>query len=119
MEFGYAERLDPAQGQEWAIEHLAASDALLAGRDVPAAAAREAAKALSVPRSPLVMRRLSTLRRDLKSGDTTPIAAALGVLEIVAEEGLRPPDANDSQAPTLTSERIRLICYQIVLSAGP
>ena len=50
----YAERLDPAQAgiripasQDWAIELLAASDALLAGRDVPAADAREAAKALS------------------------------------------------------------------------
>ncbi len=117
----YAERLDPAQAgiripasQEWAIELLAASDALLAGRDVPAAVAREAAKALSVPRSPLVMRRLSSLRKDLKAGDTTPIAAALGVLDVVADEGLRPPEADESRPPALTPERIRLICYQVV-----
>ena len=117
----YVERLDPAQAgiripasQEWAIELLAASDALLTGRDVPAAVAREAAQALSVPRSPLVMRKLSSWRKDLKTGDTTPIAAALGVLDVVAEEGLRPPEAHESRPPTLTPERIRLICYQVV-----
>ena len=99
----YAERLDPAQGgiripasQEWAIELLAASDALLAGRDVPAAVAREAAQALSVPRSPLVMRRLSSLRKELKAGDTTQLGAAVGVLEVVADEGLRPPKETSS-----------------------
>jgi PLD-like domain/Helicase conserved C-terminal domain/SNF2-related domain len=117
----YAERLDPAQGgiripasQEWAIELLAASDALLARRDVPASVAREAAQALSVPRSPLVMRRLSSLRKELQAGDTTQLAAALGVLEVVADEGLRPPEGDDSQPPALTRERIRLICYQVV-----
>jgi hypothetical protein len=117
----YAERLDPAQAgiripasQEWAIELLASADALLAGRDIPAAVAREAAQALSVPRSPLVMRRLSSWRKDLKAGDTTPLAAALGVLEVVAEEGLRPPESEETQPPALTAERIRLICYQVV-----
>lgn len=117
----YASRLDPAQAgiripasQEWGIELLAASDALLAGRDVPAAVSREAAKALSVPRSPLVMRRLSALRKDLRAGDTTPIAAALGVLDVVADEGLRPPEADEPRPPALTSDRIRLICYQVV-----
>ena len=117
----YAERLDPAQAgvripasQEWAIELLASSDALLAGRDVPAAVAREAAQALSVPRSPLVMRSLSALRKELAAGDTTQIAAALGVLEVVADEGLRPPERDDVQMPALTPERIRLICYQVV-----
>jgi superfamily II DNA or RNA helicase len=117
----YEERLDPAlvgiripASQEWAIELLAASDALLAGRDVPAARAREAANALSVPRSPLVMRRLSILRKELKEGDTTKLGAALGVLEVVADEGLRPPEPDESQTPVLTKERIRLICYQVV-----
>ena len=117
----YAERLDPAQAgvripasQEWAIELLASSDALLVGRDVPAAVAREAAQALSVPRSPLVMRRLSALRKELAVGDTTQIAAALGILEVVADEGLRPPERDDVQMPALTQERIRLICYQVV-----
>jgi hypothetical protein len=60
------------------------------------------------------MRRLSSWRKDLKAGDTTPIAAALGVLDVVADEGLRPPEANESQPPALTPERIRLICYQVV-----
>ena len=104
--------------QEWAIELLASSDALLAGRDVPAAVAREAAQALSVPRSPLVMRRLSALRKELRAGDTTQIAAALGVLDVVADEGLRPPERDDTQPPALTPERIRLICYQVVHVPG-
>lgn len=117
----YCERLDPAQAgiripasQEWAIELLAASDALLAGRDIPAAVAREAAQALSVPRSPLVMRRLSSFRKELKAGDTTQLGAALGVLEVVSDEGLRPPERDESQPPALSPERIRLICYQVV-----
>jgi hypothetical protein len=117
----YAERLDPAQAgiripasQEWAIEVLAAADGLLAGKDVPASVAREAAASLSVPRGPLVRRRLSALRRDLTSGDSTEIAAALGVLDAVAVEGLRPPDDTDAQPPALTPERIRLVCYQVV-----
>jgi superfamily II DNA or RNA helicase len=117
----YAERLDPAQAgvripasQEWAIETLAAADGLLAGRDVPASVAREAAAALSVPRGPLVRRRLSLLRAELAKGESTPLAAALGVLDVVEIEGLRPPEDGDSHPPPLTQERIRLICYQVV-----
>lgn len=67
-----------------------------------------------MPRSPLVMRRLSALRKELGAGDTTQVAAALGVLEVVADEGLRPPEGDETPAPALTPERIRLICYQVV-----
>lgn len=74
----------------------------------------EVGLALSVPRSPLVMRRLSSLRKELKAGDTTQLGAALGVLEVVADEGLRPPEGDESRPPALTSERIRQICYRVV-----
>ena len=117
----YVERLDPAQAgvqikasQEWAIELLAAAGGDLAQRDVPASVVREAASALSVPRAPLVLRRLSALRRDLKVGEVTRAAAALGVLDVVATEGLRPAEETDQQPPVLTPDRVRLICYQVV-----
>lgn len=74
----------------------------------------EVGLALSVPRSPLVMRGLSSLRKELKAGDTTQLGAALGVLEVVADEGLRPPEGDESRPPALTSERIRQICYRVV-----
>jgi hypothetical protein len=63
----------------------------------------------------LVRRRLSALRRELKEGDITPAAAVLGVLEVVADEGLRPADEGAREAmPRLTPDRVRLICYQVV-----
>ena len=115
----YEERLDPANAatripssQSWAIDLLAAEGAHLAVR---ASVLREAASALSVPRGPLVLRRLSALRRELANGDTTGSAAALGVLEVVEREGLRPVDEESAgRLPTLTNERVRLICYQVV-----
>lgn len=84
-------------------------------RDVPASMVRAAAAALSVPRAPLVLRQLSALRRELKVGEITRAAAALGVLEVVATEGLRPAEETDQQPPVvLTPDRVRLICYQVV-----
>ena len=95
----YEERLDPASGatrvpssQSWAIELLAREGTGLADHGVRASSLREAASAFSVPRGPLVLRQLSALRRQLRDGDMTAAAAALGVLEIVDREGLRPMD---------------------------
>jgi hypothetical protein len=118
----YEERLDPARvatrvpaSQTWAIELLASEGMGLAEHGVPASVARDAAGALSVPRGPLVLRALSSLRRELKEGDLTPVAAAKGVLDVVAREGLRPPDS-DSQTspPAISPDRVRLICFQII-----
>ncbi len=118
----YEERLDPASGatrvpssQSWAIDLLAREGSGLAERGVRASSLREAASAFSVPRSPLVLRQLSALRRQLRDGDLTAAAAALGVLEVVDREGLRPIDEESSaRPPTLTPERVRLICYQVL-----
>jgi helicase-like protein len=117
----YAARLDPAQAgvrikpsQEWAIELLASASGDLAQRDIPANVVREAAAALSVPRAPLVLRRLSALRKELKLNEITRVAAALGALEVVATEGLRPTEEGEVQRPALTPDRVRLICYQVV-----
>jgi hypothetical protein len=118
----YARRLDPAaeavqipESQRWALDLLARESATLAERGVPASTVRDAAAALEVPRGPLVRRRLSALRRELKSGDITSAAAVLEILEVVASEGLRPPDDQEREKlPQLTPERVRLICYQVV-----
>lgn len=118
----YEQRLDPASAatrvpssQSWAIDLLAREGTGLADRGVRATSLREAASALSAPRGPLVLRQLSTLRRQLRDGDMTPAAAALGVLELVDREGLRPvDDKSTARPPVLTPERVRLICYQVV-----
>jgi hypothetical protein len=118
----YARRLDPAaeaiqipESQRWALDVLARESAALAERGVPASTVRDAAAALEVPRGPLVRRRLSALRRELKSGDITSAAAVVAILEVVASEGLRPPDDEEREKlPQLTPERVRLICYQVV-----
>ena len=118
----YERRLDPAaegvripESQRWALDLLATQSASLADQAVPTSRAREAAGALEAPRGPLVRRRLSSLRRELKDGDITPTAAVLGVLEVVADEGLRPADdAGREMFPKLTADRVRLICYQVV-----
>lgn len=116
-----AER-DPARGgtqiprsQRWAIDLLADQARQLTAHDVPRSRVREAVSALSAPRGPLVQRRLAVLRRALADGDRTPVAAALGVLEVVAIEGLRPlEDPGALQTPDLTRERVRLVCYLVV-----
>ena len=116
-----AER-DPASGgtriprsQAWAIELLAEQAGALAAHDVRRSHVRDALSALSAPRGPLVQRRLAALRRQLQDNDTTPAAAALGVLDVVATEGLRAlDDAQLSAQPELTPERVRLICYLVV-----
>jgi hypothetical protein len=118
----YEERLDPVQestripsSQSWAIDMIASEGTGLADRGVRASALREAASALSVPRGPLVLRRLSALRRELREGDLTPAAAVLGVLESIEREGLRPVDEESgSRPPAITRERVRLVCYQVV-----
>ena len=118
----YEERLDPASGatrvpssQSWAIDLLAREGTGLVERGVRASSLREAASAFSVPRGPLVLRQLSALRRQLRDGDLTAAAAALGVLEVVDREGLRPIDEESAaRPPTLTAERVRLICYQVL-----
>jgi hypothetical protein len=119
----FARRMDPALGasrvpasQTWAIDLLAGEAAGLAARDVRASAVRDAGAALSVPRSPLVRRRLSALRGELRDGDLAPVAAALAVLEVVSSEGLRPVEAAGSAnvQVTLTPERVRLICFQVI-----
>ena len=121
----YARRMDPAQGesrvpasQAWAIEVLASEASALTEHDVPMRAIRNAGAALSVPRSPLVRRRLSTLRRDLRGGDETPLAAARGILDVVESEGLRPVEDDGIRATpaSLTPERVRLICFQVISS---
>jgi hypothetical protein len=121
----YARRMDPAlvasrvpASQTWAIELLAAEAAGLAEQDVRASAVRDAGAALSAPRGPLVLRRLSAVRRQLRAGDVTPRAAALGVLGIVDSEGLRRVDdgANASTPLALTPERVRLVCFQVIHS---
>jgi hypothetical protein len=116
-----AER-DPASGgtriprsQAWAIELLAEQAGVLAAHDVRRSHVPEALSALSAPRGPLVQRRLAVVRRQLQDNDTTPAAAALAVLEVVATEGLRAlSDAQSSAQPELTTERVRLICYLVV-----
>jgi hypothetical protein len=119
----FARRMDPAlaasrvpASQTWAIELLADQAAGLAERDVRASMVRDAGAALSVPRSPLVRRRLSALRGELRDGDLAPIAAALRVLEIVEGEGLRPVEdtASTKAQVNLTPERVRLICFQVI-----
>lgn len=116
----YQERLDPVQestripsNQSWAIDMIASEGTGLADRGVRANALREAASALSVPRGPLVLRRLSALRRELREGDLTPAAAVLGVLETIEREGLRPVDGESGSRPSaITRERVRLVCYR-------
>ena len=118
----YEERLDPASGatrvpssQSWAIDLLAREGTGLAEHGVRASSLREAASAFSVPRGPLVLRQLSALRREHRDGDLTAAGAALGVLEVVDREGLRPIDEESTaRPPTLTPERVRLICYQVL-----
>lgn len=118
----YERRLDPASSgtrvpssQSWAIDLLAAEGAGLAGRGVRASALREAASALSAPRSPLVLRQLSAIRRELHESDITPAAAALDVLDLIDREGLRPLEDDPTSAPpAVTADRVRLVCYQIV-----
>ena len=118
----YERRLDPAaegvripESQRWALDLLARETATLASQGEPASRTRTAAAALEVPRSPLVRRRLSALRRALKDGDITPAAAVLGVLDVVADEGLRPADEDAREVlPRLMADRVRLICYQVV-----
>jgi hypothetical protein len=119
----YEERLDPVSAatripssQSWAIDLLAREAAGLAEHGVRANTVREGASALSVPRGPLILRQLSAQRRQYRDGDLTPVAAVLGVLDIIDREGLRPVDDEESAArmPALTPERVRLICYQVV-----
>jgi hypothetical protein len=118
----YEERLDPARqatripsSQSWAIDLLASDAAELGEHGVSASTARDAGSALSVPRSPLVLRRLSGLRRQLKEGDLTPSGAAMGILEIIDNEGLRPiEDDERPEAPQIEPDRVRLICWQVV-----
>jgi len=87
----------------------------MAERGLRAGVLREAESALSVPRSPLVLRRLSALRRQLRDGDLTPAAAALGVLEVVEAEGLRPVEDDETvRISRLGPDRVRLVCYQVV-----
>lgn len=120
----YAERLDPAQAatrvpasQAWAIELLAEEGPNLGGHGVRASVVREAGSSLSVPRGPLVVRQLSALRRQLRDEDISLAAAAMGVLEVVEREGLRPVD-EESRAtpPSVDPDRVRLICFQVVHS---
>ena len=121
----YEERLDPASAatrvpssQSWAIDLLAREGTALTGRGVRASTIREAGSALSAPRGPLILRQLSALRRQVRDGDMTATAAALGVLETVEREGLRPLDDESAAAPpVLTPGRVRLICYQVVHSS--
>lgn len=118
----YARRMDPAMAssrvpasQTWAIELLAGQAATLTADGTPASAVRDAAAALSVPRGPIVQRRLSILRRELRDGDSTPLASARGVLDIVASEGLRRVDLATTAVPVaLTPERVRLVCFQVI-----
>jgi len=119
----YARRMDPAlaasrvpASQTWAIELLAREAAALGENDIRASAIRDAAAALSVPRGPLIQRRLSGMRRELRDGDRTPLAAALGVLEVVESEGLRRVnDTGSASTPVaLTHDRVRLVCFQVV-----
>lgn len=122
----YQERLDPASAsdstripssQSWAIQLLAEQGSAMAERGLRAGVLREAESALSVPRSPLVLRRLSALRRQLHDGDLTPAAAALGVLEVVEAEGLRPVEDDETvRISRLGPDRVRLVCYQVVTS---
>ena len=45
----------------------------------------------------------------------TSAAVVLGILEVVASEGLRPPDDDgENKMPQLTPDRVRLVCYQVV-----
>ena len=119
----YARRMDPALGasrvpasQAWAIELLASEAAGLAEQDVRASTVRDAGAALSVPRGPLVRRRLSALRSELRDGDRTPRSAALGVLEVIESEGLRPVEDSGGVGAraALTPDRVRLICFQVI-----
>jgi hypothetical protein len=58
---------------------------------------------------------LSAHRRELRDGDITALAAALGVLDVVEREGLRPPDADSQEAPPrIAPDRVRLVCFQVV-----
>jgi hypothetical protein len=114
--------LDPAlagvrvpASQLWAVELLAEASVALSERDIPASRIREAASALAAPRGPLVQRAVSALRRQLRDGDITTTAAAIGVLDLVREEGLRPAgDDAVAQPPALTTDRVRLVCYQVL-----
>ena len=118
----YEERLDPARAstripssQSWAINLLASEGPRMAQEGVRASSLRDAASALSVPRGPLVLRRLSACRRELKEGDLTEAAAVLGVLRVIEDEGLRPVDEDERpEAPRLAPERVRLVCYQVL-----
>jgi hypothetical protein len=117
----YREQLDPAQqatrvpaSQTWAIDLLATEDGNLGEHGVRASVLRNAGSALSVPRGPLVLRQLSALRRQLRDGDVTAAAAALGVLDVVEREGLRPVDDSAGTPPAVTPERVRLVCWQVV-----
>jgi hypothetical protein len=102
--------------QTWAIELLAGEASGLSEHDVRASAVRGAGAALSAPRGPLVQRRLSGLRHQLRDGDLSPRAAALGVLDVVASEGLRRVDDADrgSGRVAITRDRVRLICFQVI-----
>jgi hypothetical protein len=118
----YAAKSDPAtvgaripSSQSWAIDLLAETGPALAERSVRASAIREAGSALRAPRGPLVLRQLSALRRQLREGDLTTASAALGVLEVVEREGLRPAEDSTTVVPSeLSPDRVRLICYQVV-----
>jgi hypothetical protein len=45
----------------------------------------------------------------------TPATAALGVLEAVDAEGLRPVDDSENpRVPELGPDRVRLVCFQVV-----
>jgi hypothetical protein len=117
-----ARELDPAvygvrvpSSQRWAVELLAQASGELAQHNIAASTLRDAVSALSVPRGPIVLRQLSALRKEHRDGDLTRVAAALSILAVVAEEGLRPiPDGEEPQPPRIDPERVRLICYQLV-----
>ena len=96
--------------QRWALDILRSPDAP-SGREFD-----EADEALSVGRNNLVRRQLSALRRQYEAGGMSVSDCARGIIDIVAQFGLRRVEQPRAPDP-ITEDDLGVVCYQVVVPA--
>ena len=114
-------RLDPAESgpqvpasHQWAIALLAHQARAIQRAGTTAVKIQDAIASLSADRGASVQRMLGRIRQKHTDGNIDDQLAARDVLEIVQTQGLRPIENEIPSLPPLTSDRVRLICWQLV-----
>lgn len=98
--------------QRWALDLLRDPEVALPD------GAEAAAAALGVGRGAIVRRTLGDLRRRVARGELSPGEAAIRIVRLVEQEGLRPVDPPEP-AEAITTDDLGVVCWLEVLPPGP